>query len=203
MFLMDDQLDRLAKLFLKFPGIGQRQAHRFAYFILSQPESYVALLAETLQAARSLAHTCARCQRIYEGAPGICSICADASRDASILMVVEKGQDIDSFAKTDYHGLFFVLGGLIPIVQKEVLKGTNIEKLKERALGDPTVTSEVKEIILAFPITPNGEHTDTVVREALRDFGGKVSSLGRGLSTGAELEYADAASLSASLKKRE
>ncbi len=199
---MQDHLERLAKLFLKFPAIGERQAKRFAYFILTQPESYVDALGETLRTARSLAHTCERCFRIYEGLPGQCQICADDSRDHSMLVVVEKSHDIESFAKTDYHGLFFVLGGLIPIVQKNVLAGTNIQKLVERVKSESS--SVLKEIILAFPITPNGEHTDVAIREALAPFEVvQVSSLGRGLSTGAELEYADAASLSASLKKRE
>jgi recombination protein RecR len=196
---MDDHLERLAKLFLEFPGIGTRQAKRFAYFILTQDTGYVSALSEMLKTARSLAHTCARCQRIFEGTAGLCDICSDDRRDQSTLLIVEKSQDIESFKKTDYYGLFFVLGGLIPIVQKNVLAGTNIKKLEERVQKE-----SITEIILAFPITPNGEHTDTVVRQTLQNtFTGTISSLGRGLSTGAELEYADSASLSASLKKRE
>jgi recombination protein RecR len=196
---MQDHLERLEKLFLKFPGIGQRQAKRFAYFILTQPESYIETLAQTLRSARSLAHTCTRCLQIYEGAPGMCRICSDHTRDQTTVIVVEKSQDIESFSKTDYQGLFFVLGGLVPIVQKKVLEGTNLTLLSKRVETD----TAIKEIILAFPVTPNGEHTDTVVRQTLNEFGGKIASLGRGLSTGAELEYADAASLNASLKKRE
>jgi recombination protein RecR len=198
---MDDHLDRLAQLFLKFPGIGQRQAKRFAYFILTQPQSYVAELSQALTSARSQAHTCTRCMRVYEGTTGLCDICRDDHRDQTALVVVEKSQDIDAFAKTDYHGLYFVLGGLIPIVQKNVLAGTNVKYLINRVEKEKQV---LKEIILAFPITPNGEHTDSAIREMLTDHSDiKLSSLGRGLSTGAELEYADAASLSASLKKRE
>jgi recombination protein RecR len=134
------------------------------------------------------------------GNAGLCEICSNPSRDQSQLLIVEKSQDIDSFGKTDYHGLFFVLGGLIPIVQKNVLAGTNIALLKERIAKESTSPYEV---ILAFPITPNGEHTDTVVREMLAVYPISISSLGRGLSAGAELEYADAESLNASLKKRE
>lgn len=198
---MEDHLNRLAKLFLSFPGIGQRQAKRFAYFILTQPESYVRALSAELSKARSFAHTCLRCMRIYEGSAGLCDICSDTTRDQSVLLVVEKSQDIESFAKTDYHGLFFVLGGLIPIIQKNVLEGTNITHLVERIRKE---RETLQEIILAFPVTPNGEHTDTALREAFQQFEHvNISSLGRGLSTGAELEYADAASLSASLKKRE
>ncbi len=200
---MQNQLEQLARLFLRFPGIGERQAKRFAYFILTEPESYVETLSNTLRSARSLAHTCTRCLRVFEGTAGICAICSDSSRDQDTLLVVEKGQDIDSFAKTDYRGLFFVLGGLIPIIQKNVLAGTNIQKLIQR-IKTESENGELKEIILAFPITPNGEHTDVAVRESIAQFPTiHISSLGRGLSTGAELEYADAASLSASLKKRE
>ena len=196
---MDEHIARLAKLFLKFPGIGQRQAARFAYFILTQPESYVDQLSKALKEARSQAHTCTRCFRIFEGTPGMCSICSNSSRDQEMILIVEKSQDIDSFSKTDYNGLFFVLGGLIPIVQKNVLEGTNIDRLINRVQSE-----KLSEVILAFPITPNGEHTDAVVRESIEKVSQvKVTSLGRGLSTGAELEYADSVSLEASLKKRE
>lgn len=199
---MQDQVERLAKLFLKFPGIGERQARRFAYFILTQPESYVSALAQTLLSARALAHTCSRCKRIYEGTPGMCGTCSDTSREQDTIVVVEKSSDVDAFAKTGYQGLFFVLDGLVPIVQKDVLANTNVSALVERVKKDSATLSEV---ILAFPITPNGEHTDSVIRELLTPHASNfsITSLGRGLSTGAELEYADSASLSASLKKRE
>lgn len=196
----NDSVDRLAKLFLKFPGIGERQARRFAYFILTQQEGYVDSLARALVTARTHANTCNRCLRIFEGNPGLCNICADEHRDQGSIVVVEKSQDIESFNRTGYNGLFFVLGGLIPIVQKDIIQGTNAHKLIERVRND-----SLNEIILALPITPNGEHTDAALRELLAPAQQDVSitSLGRGLSTGAELEYADPASLEASLKKRE
>ncbi|HTH92861.1 MAG TPA: toprim domain-containing protein [Candidatus Paceibacterota bacterium] len=200
----NDSVDRLAKLFLKFPGIGERQARRFAYFILTQQEGYVDSLSRALVSARKNANHCSKCLRIFEGNPGLCQICSDESRDQSSIIVVEKSQDIESFARTDYHGLFFVLGGLIPIVQKDIIQGTNAQKLIDRIQHD-SAQGILKETILAFPITPNGEHTDGAVRELLSPIAVnlKITSLGRGLSTGAELEYADPASLEASLKKRE
>lgn len=196
---MQDNIEQLTRLFLKFPGIGTRQAKRFAYFILSQQESYVKNLANTLTSARSQAHTCTLCYKIFEGVPGLCDICADEHRDNEKIVVVEKGTDIDAFSKTDYKGLFFVLGGLIPIVQKHIIDGTNANILVERIKNKTTSF----EVILAFPLTPNGDHTDSVLRELLTPHPIKVSSLGRGLSIGTELEYADPASLEASLKKRE
>jgi len=201
---MNDSVDRLAKLFLKFPGIGERQARRFAYFILAQQEGYVNSLSRALLDARAHANTCSRCLRIFEGAPGLCSICSDEHRDQSSIIVVEKSQDIESFGRTDYNGLFFVLGGLIPIVQKDIIQGTNAQKLIDRIKLE-SFDETLREVILAFPVTPNGEHTDSALRELLASVADTVAitSLGRGLSTGAELEYADPASLEASLKKRE
>lgn len=202
---MQQEIDRLAKLFLKFPGIGERQAKRFAYFILTQPESYVEVLSRSLMHARKQAHTCTRCLRVYEGNPGMCDICNSKNRDQDTLIVVEKSQDIDSFGKTDYNGLFFVLGGLIPIMQKNIIEGTNAHVLIERVKKE-TEANALKEIILAFPLTPNGEHTESALRELLSPLQTAtlaITSLGRGLSTGAELEYADSTSLNASLKKRE
>lgn len=202
-----DSIERLAKLFTRFPGIGERQAKRFAYFILAQQTGYVQSLASALTAARANAHTCTKCLRIFEvgidGASGLCNICSDSKRDQSTVVVVEKGQDIEAFARTDYKGLFFVLGGLIPIIQKNIVEGTHIAYLQTRIEAEKVV---LKELILAFPLTPNGDHTDQAVREILAPTlpsGISITSLGRGLSTGAELEYADPASLSASLKKRE
>lgn len=129
----------------------------------------------------------------------MCYLCADLTRDQDTIVVVEKTADIDVFLKTDYHGLFFVLGGLIPITQKSIIDGTNTNMLLERIKKE---SGPLQEIILAFPLTPNGDHTDSVIRDLLGS-SIKISSLGRGLSTGTELEYADPASLEASLKKRE
>ncbi len=201
---MDDHIEQLTRLFLKFPGIGARQAKRFAYFILSQPDSYVKNLSASLLTARGSAQECTRCFRIYEGSKGVCHICADTARDQDTIIVVEKTADIDVFLKTHYHGLFFVLGTLIPITKKDMIDGTNAKALAERIKKEknPPAGGQV-EIILAFPLTPNGDHTDSVIRELLTPYKVKISSLGRGLSTGTELEYADPASLEASLKKRE
>lgn len=214
-----DSIERLTKLFLRFPGIGERQARRFAYFILAEEMGYTEALAQAIRSARAHAHTCTRCLRIFEGDDNLCTICADESRDQSVLIVVEKSQDISAFSSIDYHGLFFNLGGLIPIVQKNVMDGTNIAALQKRVqaeavlkkadsldeLTDNANAPHLEEIILAFPLTPNGEHTDSVVRERLLQIVPEVriTSLGRGLATGTELEYADPTSLLASFKKRE
>ncbi|MFA6301341.1 MAG: recombination protein RecR, partial [Candidatus Paceibacterota bacterium] len=65
----------------------------------------------------------------------------------------------------------------------------------------------LKEIILAFSISPQGDHTDIYVRQQLKDICDKsnikISSLGKGLSTGTELEYSDNDTLKNALKNRQ
>ena len=78
-----------------------------------------------------------------------------------------------------------------------------IEELKKRVKNN----TSLKEIILAFSLSPQGDHTDLYVREELKEIieklSIKISSLGRGLSTGTELEYSDNATLGNALKNRQ
>lgn len=202
---MDDRnIEQLARLFLKFPGIGARQARRFAYFIAGSDKAFAEQLSRAIVTTRGNAHICEKCFRIFEGRGNVCGICIDTTRDHATLMVVEKSQDIESFQNTEYRGLFFVLGGLVPITSAQNLALVRANELDARVQED-IESGVLQEIILAFPITPNGDHTDTVMRERLAALAPTLTltSLGRGLSIGTELEYADPLSLNASLKKRE
>ena len=65
----------------------------------------------------------------------------------------------------------------------------------------------LKEIILAFSLSPQGDHTDIYIRNELKniceELNIKISSLGRGLSTGTELEYSDNETIKNALKNRQ
>ena len=134
----------------------------------------------------------------------MCEICSNANTDSSILMVIEKDSDLESVKKSRvYHGKYFILGGLVPIVEKNTKNRIRIEELKNKL----SENKKIKEIILAFSLNPQGDHTDSYVREQIKDISEKakikVSSLGRGLSTGTELEYSDNDTLKNALKNRQ
>jgi recombination protein RecR len=119
-------------------------------------------------------------------------------------MIVEKDSDLESVRKSRaYNGKYFILGGLVPIVEKNTKSRVRIEELKKKISGG----KEIKEIILAFSLSPQGDHTDSYIREQLKDtadkLGIKISSLGKGLSTGTELEYSDNDTLKNALKNRQ
>ena len=137
----------------------------------------------------------------------MCSICSDDTRDHTSLMIVARDSDLEAIEKSGvYCGLYFVLGGIVPILEKEPEKRVRLKELKKRVSGDPISG----EIILSMSATPDGEHTAEVVKQFLennslasgRGSKIKITVLGKGLSTGTELEYSDTETLKNALKNR-
>jgi recombination protein RecR len=204
---MDRNFDELAKLFARFPGIGERQSKRFVYHLLREPAKNVDRLSELVRTLKKNVAQCPICFRYfsYDGNE-YCDICANPKTDFSKLLVIEKDADLENVRKSHaYKGGYFVLGGLVPIADSETLEKVRLTQLLAR------VTSLIKEetleeIILAFPLTPHGEHTESIIRERLHHLlegtSVQLTSLGRGLSTGSELEYADRQTLENSLNNR-
>lgn len=190
-------LDRLATSFERFPGIGPRQAHRFVQFLLSQRDSARNELADAIRALGSSTALCPRCycwflKRDAEGR--LCGICGDRARDSRTLLVVEKDADQDSVERGGYRGLYFVLGGTAPLGSEEPEKHVRIRELKARVQSDAK-SGALAEVILGLSATTEGDHTRLLIHEELRPLAEAhsltISTLGRGLSTGSELEYAD------------
>ena len=200
-------IEKLAELFAQFPGIGSRQSKRFVYFLLSRNETFIRELVQAITRMRSNVRQCDLCYRYFDAEIGTrCAICNNHKRTKNILLVIEKDADIESLEKSSaYKGLYFVLGGLIPVADVQTLGYVRLEQLKERVLRD---TNEgLTEIILAFSLTAGGDHTDAYVRNelqgALGDTQVPIRSLGRGLSTGTELEYSDSQTLKYALENRQ
>lgn len=206
-----DSLRRLEELFAHFPGIGPRQAKRFVYYLLNKSPASIKEFTDLIAEVRKSTSECELCHRIFmhsKSAGKLCSICADKNRDQSMLMVVARDSDFESIERSGaYKGLYFILGGTVPILDKEPEKRVRLKSLLERVSSAPT---SFKEIILSLNTTPDGEHTGDIVRDALQSLGKnealystKVSVLGRGLSTGAELEYVDSDTIKNALKNRQ
>jgi len=209
-----DIIEKLTEIFKEFPGIGERQARRFVYFLMSRNSSYNENLSSLILDLKKEIAQCKECFRFFiikNNKDKICDICISPNTDSSTLMIVEKDSDLESVKKSRvYHGKYFILGGLVPIVEKNTKSRVRIEELKEKisAKGAPLGGKGVlKEIILAFSISPQGDHTDSYVREQLKDIAEKlnikISSLGKGLSTGTELEYSDNDTIKNALKNRQ
>jgi len=202
-----NSFDNLITHFEKFPGIGARQARRFVFHILTLPKEEANELAELITNLQGTVIECTGCRRFFaqNGDGTECAICSDFSRDITKLMVVERDSDIQAIERAgQYDGFYFVLGGTLPLLdskEKNTLRGNGLKKIISERLE-----KGLNEIILAFSVNPDGENTGRYVESLLKDeltnTEVKISHLGRGLSTGSELEYADPETIKNALKSR-
>lgn len=199
-----DPITQLKELFSAFPGIGKRQAERFVYFLLRQDNAFATQLTNTIQELHKAVAMCESCQRFFTTTEALktCKICRNPARDASLLLVVAHDVDLENIEKSGtYTGLYFVLGGTVPVLDK-----TPEEKIRIAKLKAYIKKQKPKEIILALSTNPEGEHTREYVSKQLaklqKELSFTLTTLGRGLSTGAELEYSDPETLKAALAGR-
>ncbi len=199
-------LEELIKQFERFPGIGGRQARRFAYHLLSEEPEKVDRLAELISSIQNTVMECSSCFRFFtNGGSSVCSTCADTARDHTKLAVVERESDLDAIERSKtYDGYYFVLGGTLPLLNAEETAKLRGGKLKY--IVEEKGAKGLKEIILAFSVNPDGENTaryvESLIKNTVAEHSIQVSQLGRGLSTGSELEYADPETIKNALKNR-
>lgn len=198
-----NRIAKLAELFSRFPGIGPRGAKRFVYFLLAQPKTFHIELANLLKELGNDTVVCKDCFRFFavDGDFEVCEICGNKSRNKNVLMIVEKDVDLENIERSGvYDGKYFVLGGTIPILDKEPEKKIRINELIEYIKRET-----FSEIILALSANPDGDSTGDYVKKALKKarIGSKISFLGRGLSTGSELEYSDSETIKNAFENRQ
>lgn len=200
-------IEKLAEVFKEFPGIGERQAKRFVYFLLHKNPSYVKELGDGILALRNSINQCPSCFLFFQGTKGsLCDTCSNTKTDNTILMIVEKDADFESIRRSkNYNGSYFILGGLVPVVTKDTPSFVRTKELLSK-IENSFKKVELKEIIIALSLNPQGEHTDMYLRELLsplqKKYNFNIVSLGRGLSTGTELEYSDSETIKNALKNR-
>jgi len=204
-----DHLNRLHDLFKQFPGIGPRQAKRFVYFLLGTNDGFRTALANEIVELASRVTTCEHCYRFFEkkgpAAHDLCAVCRDADRDHESLMLVAKDVDLDAIEKSkSYSGYYFVLGNSLSLVEKDPES-----KIRTRELVvaiEKRAKAGLKELILALSLNSEGEHTrefiESYIAPLVKQYGLKVTILGRGLSTGTELEYSDSETIKNALQSR-
>lgn len=202
-------IDKLAQYFSKFPGIGPRAAKRFVYFLLSENANFSMELADAIRNLKAGVLQCSLCYRFFENNSAheaLCALCSDDSRDTSTLLVLEKDADLENVRKGgSYLGMYFVLGGSLPILEKEPTKKVRARELFDRVQAFAK-KGEIKEVILAMSTTAEGENTTLYISKILDPlrvkYGFTITILGRGLSTGAELEYSDAETFKQAFENR-
>ncbi len=199
-------IEKLAAYFQKFPGIGPRQAKRFVYFLLRQEPRTLEDMAKLIETLRNKTAECITCHRFFEadGYGTSCDICTSPNRETSLLMIVEKDVDLEAIERSGtYDGLYFVLGGTVPLMEISDVAPLRLDELVRRV---QTIAGGLKEVIIATGAHPEGEATADHVRGLLSPIAEKnpfpITLLGRGLSTGSELEYSDRETIRNAMQNR-
>ena len=209
-----NSIDKLIKIFSEFPGIGPKQARRFVYFLITRPQGYIEEFKNEITELKSDIESCADCKRYFSislqkgkqvNGKNLCTICADMTRDAGLLMIVSRDIDLDNIEKSHlFNGKYFVLGGLVPILDKEPEKRIRLKDM--HSLVSRISEKGLKEIILELDANSEGEYTAELLKNELSSIASKysikISELGSGLSTGTELEYSDPETIKNALKNR-
>ena len=201
-------IDDLTQLLSRFPGIGKRQAQRMVYFLLEKGPRYTQTLVEGLNALHTHSKQCVESYQYFysENNETRAPIARDPSRDRTSIMVVEKDSDLESIEKSGaYRGTYFVLGGLLPVIEGTAPSGVRdaelLAEITRRAKEE-----NLKEVIFGLSLNPESEHTRITLSRQLQPIAKEhqftLSQLGRGLSTGTELEYSDQDTIASALASR-
>ncbi len=190
--LLENAVNEMSQL----PGIGKRTALRLVVHLLKQPSEQTELLAAALTAMRNDIQYCKECNTISDA--DVCGICSNASRDKSIICVVEDVRDVMALENTGmFKGVYHVLGGKISPIE-----GVGPSQLKINSLVEKVKAGNVSEIIFALSSTMEGDTTNFYIYRQIKEYEVKTSTIARGIAVGDELEYADEVTLGRSLLNR-
>ena len=188
------ELQKLIETFKKLPGVGNKTAERYALLVLDMEVVEVEDFSNALIEAKTKIHACSICGNYTNRE--LCDICEDSTRDDSVICVVASPRDILPIEKINqFNGRYHVLGGLISTINNVMPDDLEVEGLLRR------INDQVKEIILAFSPTMEGETTALYLSKKL-DPNIVVSGLAQGLPMGGQLEYADEMTLIRSFENR-
>lgn len=197
-------IQRLVEAFERLPGIGPKTAQRLTFYLLHVPQKQLDEFGEAVSDLKKNTKTCSLCFNVSETNP--CSICTDPARDKTKICLVEQPLDILAIEKTGfYHGLYHVLHGVI-----NPLENVGPEQLHINDLLPRLKNKNVSEIIIATNPNMEGEATAMYIARLVRELKAKslklkaiqITRIGRGLPTGADLEYADEITLTKAFEGR-
>jgi len=193
---MSGPLDTLITALKRFPGVGEKTATRYAFYILNERKQEIQHLIDAIRDVKQKLRLCSTCYNLTDR--DHCAICTDRKREKSRILVVETPLDLIAVENSHiFYGVYHVLHGVL-----SPLDAIGPEDIRLAELIDRAHSGRIKEIILALNPTVEGESTATYIRDQLQDVRVKVSRIAFGIPIGSTLEYADPLSLSMALDNR-
>ena len=189
-------LAKLAKEFVRLPGIGQKTSQRLAFHMMKINKDEALRLADAIRDVKEFVVFCEQCRNIAESE--LCDICRDPQRDRTKILVVEEPSTLHAIDQSrGYKGLYHVLmGSLSP------LDGVGPSDIRAQELEARVRDGGVQEVIVATNPTIEGEATAIYLTKLLKPYGVKVSRIAYGIPVGMDIEYADDVTLTKSIEGR-
>jgi recombination protein RecR len=201
--VFSERLTRLLSLLARLPGVGEKTAQRYALYLLASDPSYARELGSEIELLRDRVAPCVRCGNVADvpeaaGEP-VCGVCTDGKRDASVLCVVARVQDLLAIERAgSMRGRYFVLGRLL-----SPLEGVGPEELPLAKLAGRIRSEGVREVIVATPPSVDGEATALLLKQELAPLGIVITRIASGVPHGGDLEYADPITMGRALAGRQ
>jgi recombination protein RecR len=194
--MADGPIQELVALLARLPGVGERTATRLAFHVLSLDAGYARALGRVLNELHERVQRCELCGNFGSGPR--CSVCKDAGRDAHVLCVVARVQDLIAIERTArFRGRYHVLHALLA-----PLDGIGPDKLPVQALIDRIGREGIDEVIVATPLSVDGEATSMFLAQALRATGVRTTRIASGVPHGGDLEFTDQVTLGRAFEGR-
>jgi recombination protein RecR len=191
-----DPIAELTALLARLPGVGERTATRLAFYVLASDRDYAAALGEAIAHIHDRVRRCVTCGNY--GAEERCAVCTDARRDSSVVCVVARVPDLVAIERSgSFRGRYHVLHGLLA-----PLDGIGPDDLPLDPLVARIPSEGVKEIVVATPLSVEGEATALYVGQVVKPHGVRVSRIASGVPHGGELEFTDQVTLGRAFEGR-
>src|ERR1017187_3342449 len=176
---------RLIDELKRLPGIGQKTAQRLAFHLLRVDREKALAISDAIRGAKDQVRECSLCNKITDSDP--CLFCSSATRNKSIICVVEEATNIQAVERTrQFNGLYHVLGGAL-----SPLQGVGPDQLKIKSLIERLKGGTVEEIIVATNPSAEGEATAVYLSKLIKPLGVRVTRIAMGIPVGSDMEYAD------------
>ena len=191
-------IEKLIESFAQLPGIGRKSAERIAFYVIdSMDKKDAEKMAESIVESKDKIRFCPICQNLTDNE--IFSVCASATRDKSVVCVVENARDVAAIEKTnEYNGLYHVLHGTL-----SPMDGITPDDIKIKELVLRISDNTIKEVIMATNPTVNGTATAVYISKLLQPMGINVTRIAHGIPVGGDLEYADEVTLIKAIEGRQ
>lgn len=196
MVIYPKSIEKLIQYLSKFPGVGRRSAERIVGYLLKAPNQEVESLTQSIREVKKNVRLCRICRNLSDSE--VCGICENEKRDRSLICVVENPQDVAAVEKSgNFNGVYYVLGGAI-----SPLEGKGHWEIETANLLALIKQGCIREVILAMDADAEGEATALYLTEVLKPTQVKLSRIGVGIPSGANLEYIDSSTIASALEGR-